>query len=155
MKKIALFVTTAALLVSCTKWENRSTEFKITGVWTGINQEVVIRALPFLDSSSTESATMMEANFMDNGGLTIDSAGTRLDSIGWAIRNDTILVLKNIDLGLGIPGAGGSTANIDFIIKKLEQDALTFRVDTALSITIPGFPIPLNFEIAQIQRWGK
>ena len=155
MKKIALFVTTAALLVSCTKWENRSTEFKITGIWTGINQEVVIRALPFLDSSSTESATMMEANFMDNGGLTIDSAGIRLDSIGWAIRNDTILVLKNIDLGLGIPGAGGNTANIDFVIKKLEQDALTFRVDTALSITIPGFPIPLNFEIAQIQRWGK
>jgi len=155
MKKIAFFVTAAVLLASCTKWENKSTEFKVTGVWTGINQQINIQALPFLDSSSTQSTSMMEANFMDNGGLTIDSAGARLDSLGWAIRNDTILVLKNIDLGLGLPGSGGSTANINFVIKTLEQDAFTFRVDTALTIPVPGFPIPIGFEIAQIQRWGK
>ncbi len=155
MKKIALFIVVAASLAACTKWENKSTEFKVTGVWTGINQQVNIQALPFLDSTSTQSTTMMEANFMDNGGLTIDSAGTRLDSLGWAIKNDTILTLKNIDLGLGLPGAGGTTANLDFVIKTLEQDAFTFRMDTSLTVTVPGVPIPLTFEIAQIQRWGK
>ena len=155
MKKIAFFVAAAALLASCTKWENKSTEFKVTGVWTGINQQVNIQALPFLDSTSTQSTTLMEANFMDNGGLTIDSAGTRLDSLGWAIKNDTILTLKNIDLGLGLPGDGGTTSNLDFVIKTLEQDAFTFRMDTSLTVTVPGVPIPLTFEIAQIQRWGK
>ena len=155
MKKIAFFIAAAAMLASCTKWENKSTEFKVTGVWTGINQQVNIQALPFLDSTSTQSTTMMEANFMDNGGLTIDSAGTRLDSLGWAIKNDTILTLKNIDLGLGLPGAGCTNANLDFVIKTLEQDAFTFRMDTSLTVTVPGVPIPLTFEIAQIQRWGK
>jgi len=155
MKKIAFFVAAAALLASCTKWENKSTEFKVTGVWTGINQQINIQALPFLDSTSTQSTTMMEANFMDNGGLTLDSAGTRIDSIGWAIKNDTILVLKNVDLGIGIPGAGGGSTNLEYVIKTLEQDAFTFKMDTSLTVTVPGVPIPLNFEIAQIQRWGK
>jgi len=92
---------------------------------------------------------------MDNGGLTLDSAGTRIDSIGWAIKNDTILVLKNVDLGIGIPGAGGGSTNLEYVIKTLEQDAFTFRMDTSLTVTVPGVPIPLTFEIAQIQRWGK
>ena len=74
MKKIAFLVAATALLASCTKWENKSTEFKVTGVWTGINQQVQIQALPFYESDDTISTTMMEANFMDNGGLTIDSA---------------------------------------------------------------------------------
>ena len=34
MKKIALFIVAAASLAACTKWENKSTEFKVTGVWT-------------------------------------------------------------------------------------------------------------------------
>ena len=33
-------------------------------------------------------------------------AGTRMDSLGWAIKNDTILVLKGLDLGIEIPCAG-------------------------------------------------
>jgi len=157
MKKIAFFIAAAALLASCTKWENKSTEFKVTGVWTGINQQVNIQALPFLDSTSTQSTTFMEANFMDNGGLTIDSAGTRMDSLGWAIKNDTILVLKGLNLGIEIPGGTGGVGSSDmnFVIKTLEQDAFTFRTDTNLTVTVPGVPIPLSIDIAQIQRWGK
>ena len=44
MKKIALFIVVAASLAACTKWENKSTEFKVTGVWTGINTQIDIKA---------------------------------------------------------------------------------------------------------------
>ena len=157
MKKIAFFVAAAALLASCTKWENKSTEFKVTGVWTGINTQINIQALPFLDSSDIQNTSAMEANFMEDGGLTIDSAGTRMDSLGWSIKNDTILVLKGLDLGIEIPGGGGGvgSTNMNFIIKTLEQDAFTFRMDTNITVTVPGVPIPLSIDIAQIQRWGK
>ena len=157
MKKIAFFIAAAAMLASCTKWENKSTEFKVTGVWTGINTQINIQALPFLDSSDIQNTSAMEANFMEDGGLTIDSAGTRMDSLGWSIKNDTILVLKGLDLGIEIPGGGGGvgTTNMNFIIKTLEQDAFTFRMDTNVTVTVPGVPIPLSIDIAQIQRWGK
>ena len=157
MKKIAFFIGAAAMLASCTKWENKSTEFKVTGVWTGINTQINIQALPFLDSSDIQNTSAMEANFMEDGGLTIDSAGTRMDSLGWSIKNDTILVLKGLDLGIEIPGGGGGvgTTNMNFIIKTLEQDAFTFRMDTNITVTVPGVPIPLSIDIAQIQRWGK
>jgi len=157
MKKIAFFIAAAAMLASCTKWENKSTEFKVTGVWTGINTQINIQALPFLDSSDIQNTSAMEANFMEDGGLTIDSAGTRMDSLGWSIKNDTILVLKGLDLGIEIPGGGGGvgTTNMNFIIKTLEQDAFTFRMDTNITVTVPGVPIPLSIDIAQIQRWGK
>jgi hypothetical protein len=99
----------------------------------------------------------MEANFMENGGLTIDSAGARMDSLGWAIKNDTILVLKGLDFGIELPGGGGGigSSDMNFIIKTLEQDAFTFRTDTNVTVTVPGVPIPLSIDIAQIQRWGK
>ena len=157
MKKIALFIVVAASLAACTKWENKSTEFKVTGVWTGINTQLDIKALPFLDSTDLQSTTFMEANFMENGGLTIDSAGTRMDSLGWAIKNDTILVLKGLDFGIELPGGGGGigSSDMNFIIKTLEQDAFTFRTDTNVTVTVPGVPIPLSIDIAQIQRWGK
>ena len=156
MKKIALFIVAAASLAACTKWENKSTEFKVTGVWTGINTQINIQALPFIDSSDVQNTTAMEANFMEDGGLTIDSAGTRMDSLGWAIKNDTILVLKGLDLGIEIPGSGGvGASNVNFVIKTLEQDAFTFRTDTNLTVTVPGVPIPLSIDIAQIQRWWK
>lgn len=156
MKKIALFIVVAASLAACTKWENKSTEFKVTGVWTGINTQLDIKALPFLDSTDLQSTTFMEANFMENGGLTIDSAGTRMDSLGWAIKNDTILVLKGLDLGIEIPGSSSvGASNVNFVIRTLEQDAFTFRTDTNLTVTVPGVPIPLSIDIAQIQRWGK
>ncbi len=157
MKKIALFIVAAASLAACTKWENKSTEFKVTGVWTGINTQVNIQALPFFESSDVQNTTFMEANFMENGGLTIDSAGALMDSLGWVIKNDTILVLKGLDLGIELPGGGGGVgaSDMSFIIKTLEQDAFTFRTDTNLTITIPGVPIPLSIDIAQIQRWGK
>ncbi|MDA8816679.1 hypothetical protein N9N25_00765 [Schleiferiaceae bacterium] len=157
MKKIALFIVVAASLAACTKWENKSTEFKVTGVWTGINTQINIQALPFLDSSDVQNTTSMEANFMEDGSLTIDSAGTRMDSLGWAIKNDTILVLKGLDLGIELPGGGGGVgaANLNFVIKTLEQDAFTFRTDTNVTVTVPGVPIPLSIDIAQIQRWGK
>ena len=157
MKKIALFIVVAASLAACTKWENKSTEFKVTGVWTGINTQLIIQALPLLDSSDVQNTTFMEANFMENGSLTIDSAGARMDSLGWAIKNDTILVLKGLDLGIELPGGGGGVgaSDMSFIIKTLEQDAFTFRTDTNLTVTVPGVPIPLSIDIAQIQRWGK
>ncbi|MDA9367744.1 hypothetical protein OAP05_00415 [Schleiferiaceae bacterium] len=157
MKKIALFIVVAASLAACTKWENQSTEFKVTGVWTGINTQINIQALPFLDSSDVQNTTSMEANFMEDGSLTIDSAGTRMDSLGWAIKNDTILVLKGLDLGIELPGGGGGVgaANLNFVIRTLEQDAFTFRTDTNVTVTVPGVPIPLSIDIAQIQRWGK
>ena len=157
MKKIALFIVVAASLAACTKWENQSTEFKVTGVWTGINTQINIQALPFLDSSDVQNTTSMEANFMEDGSLTIDSAGTRMDSLGWAIKNDTILVLKGLDLGIELPGGGGGVgaANLNFVIRTLEQDAFTFRTDTNVTVTVPGIPIPLSIDIAQIQRWGK
>jgi hypothetical protein len=82
MKKIALFIVVAASLAACTKWENKSTEFKVTGVWTGINTQIDIKALPFLDSTDLQNTTFMEANFMENGGLTIDSAGCPYGFIG-------------------------------------------------------------------------
>tara|TARA_B110000503_G_scaffold100589_1_gene150470 strand:- start:184 stop:648 length:465 start_codon:yes stop_codon:yes gene_type:complete len=154
MKKIVLTLLAAATMVGCTKWENKSTEFKVTGLWTGVNQQINIQALPFLDSTILEPTTNMTANFMDNGSLIIDSAGTQIDSLGWAIMNDTILSLEGIDIGLDILG-GAVPSNINFVIKTLEQDAFTFRYDTTLTQSVPGIPIPITFDLAQIQRWAK
>ena len=91
---------------------------------------------------------------MDNGGLTIDSAGTRIDSMSWSILNDTVLVLGGIDISAG--GLGGIPAGkLHFNIKTLEQDAFTFRYDTTFSMVIdPALPA-FNVDLAQIQRWGK
>jgi hypothetical protein len=158
MKKIALLAAVGLLAVACTKWENKSTEFKVTGLWTGVNQEVAIQALPFLDSNEVMPTAYMEANFMENGGLTIDSAGVRLDSMGWSIENDTILVLNGIDLGFENPIGGGGAlvpSNLKFDILTLSQEQFTFRYDTTITLTIPQIPIPVNFSIKQIQRWAK
>jgi len=154
MKKIAFFFAAAALLASCTKWENKSTEFKVTGVWTGINQQVNIQVAPFIDSTILQTTTDMEANFMDNGGLTIDSAGTRIDSMSWSILNDTVLVLGGVDISAG--GLGAIPAGkMHFNIKTLEQDAFTFRYDTTFSMVLdPALPA-FNVDLTQIQRWGK
>jgi hypothetical protein len=147
MKKIAFFVAAAALLASCTKWENKSTEFKVTGVWTGINQQVNIQALPFLDSTSTQSTTMMEANFMDNGGLTIDSAGTRMDSLGWAIKNDTILTIENIDLVLNSRRAAVAPLQILILSSRLwNKMPSPSEWIQSLTVTVPGVPIPLKLK---------
>mgnify|MGYP000206347667 FL=1 len=158
MKKIALFLGAAAFLASCTKWENRPTEEKVAGLWTGVNQEIQIQALPFLDSSDVMNTASFEANFMENGGLTIDSAGVRMDSMSWSIKNDTVLVLSGIDLGLGggLPGGGtlpGTT--LEFDILKLEETSFVYRYDTTASVALdPNFPA-FDIEIKQIQRWAK
>ena len=158
MKKTALFIALAASLVACTKWENRSTEYKVTGVWTGVNQQVDLQALPFLDSSNTQPSTYLEANFMDDGSLTIDSSGVRVDSLGWSIKNDTVLVLNGVDLGFEDPISGEpalAPSNIEFNILKLEQESFVFRFDTVVSVTVdPSFPA-INLTLRQIQRWGK
>jgi hypothetical protein len=157
MKKIVLFLAAAATLAACTKWENKSTEFKVTGVWTGVNQQLNFSVPPFFDTTYTQSTTSMEANFMENGGLTIDSAGTRLDSMGWAIKNDTVLVLKGIDMGIGNPLGGGGSApsNMSFVIRTLEQESFIFRYDTTFSMQVdPSLP-NMNVNMTQIQRWGK
>jgi hypothetical protein len=154
MKKIVLTLLAATTMIGCTKWENKSTEFKVTGLWTGVNQQTNIQALPLLDSTILEPTTNMTANFMDNGSLIIDSAGTQIDSLGWAIMNDTILSLEGIDIGLDLLG-GAVPSNLNFVIKTLEQDAFIFRYDTTLTLTVPGVPFPLDFDLAQIQRWAK
>ena len=158
MKKIALIAAVGLLAVACTKWENRSTEYKVTGLWTGENQELQIQALPFLDSSDVSPSTFMEANFMEDGGLTIDSAGVRMDSMGWSIKNDTVLVLSGIDLGFDNPlGGGGSLvpSNLEFDILRLTQEEFTFRYDTTITLTIPQIPVPVNLTLKQIQRWER
>ena len=158
MKKIALIAAVGLLAVACTKWENRSTEYKVTGLWTGENQELQIQALPFLDSSDVSPSSFMEANFMEDGGLTIDSAGVRMDSMGWSIKNDTVLVLSGIDLGFDNPlGGGGSLvpSNLEFHILRLTQEEFTFRYDTTITLTIPQIPVPVNLTLKQIQRWKK
>lgn len=158
MKKIALLAAVGVLAVACTKWENKSTEFKVTGLWTGVNQEVSIEALPFLDSNEVMPSTYMEANFMEDGGLTIDSAGVRLDSMGWSIENDTILVLNGIDLGFEDPINGGGAlvpSKLKFDILALTQEQFTFRYDTTITLTVPQIPIPVNITVKQIQRWAK
>ena len=43
MKKIALIAAVGLLAVACTKWENKRTEFKVTGLWTGVNQELQVQ----------------------------------------------------------------------------------------------------------------
>ena len=158
MKKIALLAAVGVIAVACTKWENKSTEFKVTGLWTGVNQELQVQALPFLDSSDVSPSTFMEANFMENGGLTIDSAGVRMDSMGWSIKNDTVLVLSGIDLGFDNPlGGGGSLvpSNLEFDILRLTQEEFTFRYDTTITLTIPQIPVPVNLTLKQIQRWER
>lgn len=158
MKKIALFLGAAAFLASCTKWENRPTEEKVAGLWTGVNQEIQIQALPFLDSSNVQNTPYLEANFMENGGLTLDSSGVQLDSLGWAIKNDTTLILTGIDLGLGggFPGGGALPgATLEFDILKLEETSFVFRYDTLMSVEVdPSLP-PVNITLKQIQRWAK
>jgi hypothetical protein len=156
MKKIALFIAAAGLFVSCTKWENKSTEFKLTGLWTGVNQEIQIQALPFLDSSIIQNTPDWEANFMEGGSLVIDSAGTRIDSMGWAVESDTVLVLSGIDLGLGdLTGGIATPTKVAYNILRLEEDNLIFRYDTTLSVALdPNFPA-INISTKQIQRWTK
>ena len=157
MKKIALIAAISLVAMSCKKWENRSTEFKVTGVWTGVNQEFQIQALPFIDSNDVTPTPNTEANFREDGGLVIDSAGVQLDSLGWSIKNDSILVLKGLDLGVDNPLGGGSLtpSDLEFSILRLTKEEFTFRYDTTLSITFPGIPIPVNVTLKQIQRWEK
>ena len=158
MKKIALIATVGLLAVACTKWENKSTEFKVTGLWTGVNQELQVKALPFLDTNDVTATPYTEANFMENGGLTIDSAGVRIDSMGWSIKNDTILVLNGIDLGFDNPLGGGPSlvpSNLEFDIRTLTQEQFNFRFDTVISLSIPQLPVPVNLTLKQIQRWER
>ena len=158
MKKIALIAAVGLLAVACTKWENKSTEFKVTGLWTGVNQELQVQALPFLDSSDVSPSAFMEANFMENGSLTIDSAGVRMDSMGWSIKNDTILVLNGIDLGFDNPLGGGASlvpSNLEFDIRTLTQEQFNFRFDTVISLSVPQLPVPVNLTLKQIQRWER
>jgi len=158
MKKIALIATVGLLAVACTKWENKSTEFKVTGLWTGVNQELQIEIPLFLDSSTVTPTTYSEANFMENGGLTIDSAGVRIDSMGWSIKNDTILVLNGIDLGFDNPLGGGPSlvpSNLEFDIRTLTQEQFNFRFDTVITLSIPQLPVPVNLTLKQIQRWER
>jgi hypothetical protein len=158
MKKIALIAAVGLLAVACTKWENKSTEFKVTGLWTGVNQELQVQALPFIDSSDVTATPYTEANFMENGGLTIDSAGVRIDSMGWSIKNDTVLVLNGIDLGFDNPLGGGPSlvpSNLEFDIRTLTQDQFNFRFDTVISLSIPQLPVPVNLTLKQIQRWER
>ena len=158
MKKIALIVAVGLLAVACTKWENKSTEFKVTGLWTGVNQELQVQALPFLDTNDVTATPYTEANFMENGGLTIDSAGVRIDSMGWSIKNDTILVLNGIDLGFDNPLGGGPSlvpSNLEFDIRTLTQEQFNFRFDTVISLSIPQLPVPVNLTLKQIQRWER
>ena len=158
MKKIAFIAAVGVLSVACTKWENKSTEFKVTGLWTGVNQEVAIQALPFLDSNEVMPSTYMEANFMEDGGLTIDSAGVRLDSMGWSIENDSVLLLRGIELGFEDPFNGGTSlvpSDLKYNILSLTQEQFIFRYDTTINLTIPQIPIPVNITVKQIQRWAK
>ena len=158
MKKIALIATVGLLAVACTKWENKSTECKVTGLWTGVNQELQVQALPFLDTNDVTATPYTEANFMENGGLTIDSAGVRIDSMGWSIKNDTILVLNGIDLGFDNPLGGGPSlvpSNLEFDIRTLTQEQFNFRFDTVISLSIPQLPVPVNLTLKQIQRWER
>jgi len=158
MKKIILFATVALTMVACTSWENKSTEFKVTGVWTGVNQEININAGVLLDSSETRVDTISTANFMEDGSLVIDSAGTQLDSLGWSIVNDTILVLSGIDLGIDNPLSGGSAVApgaLAFDILTLTQESFVFRYDTTLTQTIPGIPFPVSINLNYTQRWAK
>jgi hypothetical protein len=158
MKKIALIATVGLLAVACTKWENKSTEFKVTGLWTGVNQELQVQALPFLDTNDVTATPYTEANFMENGGLTIDSAGVRIDSMGWSIKNDTILVLNGIDLGFDNPLGGGASlvpSNLEFDIRTLTQEQFNFRFDTVISLSVPQLPVPVNLTLKQIQRWER
>lgn len=158
MKKLVLGVALLGALVSCKKWENKPTEEKILGIWNGINFQTNLSAAPFLDTTVVESTTDMVANFLPEGGLTIDSAGARIDSMGWSIKNDTILVLDGVDFGFfeGLPGAPGNLGgSAGFRIVNLTEDLLTFRYDTALAITVPGVPIPLNVSTGIIQRWER
>ena len=129
MKKIALIAAIWSA-VACTKWENKSTEFKVTGLWTGVNQELQVQALPFLDSSDVSPSAFMKPNFMENGGLTIDSAGVRMDSMGWSIKNDTILVLNGIDLGFDNPlGGGPSSATTTLnLISNVDSGAIQLQI---------------------------
>ncbi|HCP40243.1 MAG TPA: hypothetical protein DIT65_00470 [Cryomorphaceae bacterium] len=158
MKKIALIAAIGLLAVACTKWENRSTEYKVTGLWTGVNQELQVQASPFLDTNDLTATPYTEANFMENGSLTIDSAGVRIDSMGWSIKNDTILVLDGIDLGFDNPLGGGPSlvpSNLEFEIRTLTQDQFNFRFDTVISLSIPLIPVPVNLTLKQIQRWER
>lgn len=158
MKKIALIAAAGLMTMACNKWENRSTEEKITGLWTGVNQEIVIEAQPLIDSSEVIATSYLEANFMENGGLTIDSSGVRLDSMGWSIENDTVLVLDGIDLGFEDPISGGGSlvpSNLKFDIRTLTEEQFNYRYDTTLSLEIPNIPFPVSITLKQIQRWEK
>jgi hypothetical protein len=123
-----------------------------------VNQELQVQALPFLDTNDVTATPYTEANFMENGGLTIDSAGVRIDSMGWSIKNDTILVLNGIDLGFDNPLGGGASlvpSNLEFDIRTLTQEQFNFRFDTVISLSIPQLPVPVNLTLKQIQRWER
>lgn len=153
MKKLAIFAAALGLMASCTKWENLPTEEKIAGLWNGVNTEMQIKAVPFLDSTDIMNTTDWVANFMENGGLTIDSAGVRLDSMGWYITQDTLLTLNGVDMGAG--GIGAPTSSMTFDINILTQEQLVFVYDTTFSMEIdPSFPA-ITLELTQIQRWAK
>ncbi|MEY2964006.1 MAG: hypothetical protein RL754_1267 [Bacteroidota bacterium] len=155
MKKIAFLAAGLAVLTACTKWENLPTEKKIEGLWNGKNFTTTIQAIPFLDSTFTQSTTDQVANFMENGGLTIDSAGTRLDSLGWSIENDTMLVLTGMD-NSNLGGMGGApTSTMRFDIQLLTELDLVFIYDTTMSVEIdPSFP-PINIDLGLTQRWTR
>ncbi len=158
MKKLVLGVALLGALVSCQKWENKPTEEKILGIWNGINFQSDLQAAPFFDTTVVESTSDMVANFLPEGGLTIDSAGARIDSMGWRIKNDTILVLDGVNFGLfeDLPGAPSNLGtSAGFRIVNLTEDLLTFRYDTTMSITVPGVPIPLTVSTGIAQRWER
>lgn len=153
MKKVAFIIAAAAVFTSCVKWENRPTEKKIAGLWNGTTNVTKIQALPFLDSTITQSTTDFVANFMEDGGLTIDSAGVRMDSLGWSIMNDTMLILTGLDFEIGGTGAAGNS--VPFRITELTQEMLRYRYDTTFSVEIdPSFP-PLQLNASLRQNWER
>lgn len=155
MKKLVFALAAVSMFTACKKWENWSTEKKVTGVWNGNNQEIIISAAPLFDSSAVEATDYLTANFMEDGGLLIDSMGTQLDSIGWSIKNDTVLVLSDVDMGSSAGGMNFGTSNMEYVIKKLTQEEFIFVYDTTLSVSIPNIPLPIDVTIKQKQRWMK
>jgi len=89
--------------------------------------------------------------------LTIDSAGVRMDSMGWSIKNDTVLVLSGIDLGFDNPLGGGGLvpSNLEFDISRLTQEEFRFKYDTTITLNVPQIPVPVNLTLKQIQRWKR
>lgn len=160
MKKVILAVLVLASLTSCKKWfgGNQTVADQIEGIWVGENFQTNISAQPFLDTTDVQNSSAFTANFMANGGVTIDSSGVRVDSMGWYVRNDTILVLSGISLGVAAPIPGGTptaSGDLGFDIQKLTSEELDIRYDTTFTLSVPGVPIPISIDFASIQRWQK